>query len=84
MTGGTGASTVGSAFADLVLADRGWVDAEFEAIVSANFGTTSRPVRRSPSRRHPRPAVTDASSPRHGTVPTRPEPRERSPPPHFG
>lgn len=43
------------AFADLVCADQAWVNAEFEAIIDATFGTRPRP--------RPRPHVSVAGFP---------------------
>ncbi|WP_158848820.1 hypothetical protein [Saccharothrix deserti] len=73
-------------FADLVLADQGWLTAEFDAIIAANFGTASeyRPwfTQRGPSGgfRGPDRSAGPRTSP--GTrAAHRVDPRERSPPP---
>jgi hypothetical protein len=80
----------GAAFADVVYADQQWVDAEFDALVSAAFGGPPAPPRPAPPRVPPHPgtppppsrrpcpgpAVTafPATGPDHG--------RQRSPPAH--
>ncbi|WP_143532127.1 hypothetical protein [Saccharothrix sp. ALI-22-I] len=73
-------------FADLVLADQGWLDAEFDAIVAANFGAYSTPrpwfTERGPSgafRGPDRSAGPRARPAAHAAH--RVDPRERSPPP---
>ncbi|MER5267537.1 hypothetical protein ABTZ99_36120 [Actinosynnema sp. NPDC002837] len=77
MIGTSGVWTTG--FADVVLADRQWLDAEFAAIIAANFhGSTEhrpRSTARLPS--------TDPDRPGSPAVhpPHRVDPRERSPPP---
>ncbi len=44
MNGTVGVRGVGEVgFADVVLADQGWLDAEFDAIVAANFGAVDEP-----------------------------------------
>jgi hypothetical protein len=86
-----GTREAGAAFADVVYADQQWVDAEFEALVSASFGEPPAPSRPAPPRVPPHPgtpsppsrppapgpaAVTFlASGPDHG--------RQRSPPAHL-
>ncbi|MCE6996037.1 hypothetical protein LZG04_14670 [Saccharothrix sp. S26] len=71
-------------FADVVLADRGWLDAEFEAIVAANFGPTERPwsSSRRPSAAPARAAEPDTFPP--VSLARQVHPRERSPPPRAG
>jgi hypothetical protein len=81
----------GAAFADVVYADQQWVDAEFDALVSASFGeppappspapprVPSRPGFPPPPSRRPAPGPADltfpATGPDHG--------RQRSPPAHL-
>ena len=75
----------GAAFADLICADPQWLDAEFDALISASYGEPPAPPRvpprpgstPPPSRRPvPGPAVLafPATGPEHG--------RQRSPPAH--
>ncbi|WP_344960307.1 hypothetical protein [Saccharothrix longispora] len=77
-----GTATRATAFADLVLADPAWLDAEFAAIVDANFGATPEPpfTRRGPSGN---PGATDPPAPprpHQRPVPHRVHPHQRSPP----
>jgi hypothetical protein len=81
----------GAAFADVVYADQQWVDAEFDALISASFSEPPAPPPPAPPRVPPRPgtpcppsrppapgpAVTafPATGPDHG--------RQRSPPAHL-
>src|ERR1700749_485251 len=83
-----GTREAGAAFADVVYADQRWVDAEFEALISASFSEPPAPPPPAPPRGPPRPgtppppsrppapgpAVTafPATGPDHG--------RQRSPP----
>ena len=79
-----------AAFADVVYADQQWVDAEFDALISASFSEPPAPPPPAPPRvppppgippppsRLPVPVPADATSPATG-----PEPgRQRSPPAH--
>jgi hypothetical protein len=79
-----------AAFADVVYADQQWVDAEFDALISASFSEPPAPPPPAPPRvppppgipsppsRLPVPVPADATSPAAG-----PEPgRQRSPPAH--
>jgi hypothetical protein len=71
-------------FADLVLADQGWLDAEFDAIVAANFGVTPRPrfTARGPSGGFRGPDRSAGPRTRPAIRAThRVDPRERAPPP---
>ena len=79
-----------AAFADVVYADQQWVDAEFDALISASFSEPPAPPPPAPPRvppppRHPAPALpaacarpgretSPATGPEHG--------RQRSPPAH--
>ena len=79
-----------TAFADVVYADQQWVDAEFDALISASFSEPPAPPPPAPPRVPPRPgtpcpptrrpaphpaAITSAATgPEHG--------RQRSPPAH--
>ncbi len=45
----------GAAFADVVYADQQWVDAEFDALISASFGQPPAPPPPAPPRVPPRP-----------------------------
>ncbi len=67
-----------SGFADLVVADQEWVDAEFAAIIDANFATPPTGRGGAPVPRTPRPRP--ARWPRAEHVPTLIAPRQRSPP----
>jgi hypothetical protein len=58
----------GAAFADVVYADQQWVDAEFDALISASFGEPPSP---------PPPPAPPRVPPRHGIPP----PPSRRPPP---
>ena len=71
-----------SGFADLVLADQEWLDAEFAAIVDANFATPAPQAGRgrAPVPRSPRPRP--ARWPRAEHVPSPVAPHQRSPPEH--
>lgn len=80
----------GAAFADVVYADQQWVDAEFDALISASFSEPPAPPPPAPPRVPPRPgrpsppswqpalgraaASPPAAGPGHG--------RQRSPPAH--
>jgi hypothetical protein len=80
----------GAAFADVVYADQQWVDAEFDALISASFSEPPAPPPPAPPRVPPRPGIPPPSSrrpllaqaamtapatgPDHG--------RQRSPPAH--
>jgi hypothetical protein len=46
---------VGAAFADVVYADQQWVDAEFDALISASFSKPPAPPPPAPPRVPPRP-----------------------------
>jgi hypothetical protein len=81
-----------AAFADVVYADQQWVDAEFDALISASYGEPPAPPPPAPSRVPPRPGIPRppsrrpapgpaatpslAAGPEHG--------RQRSPPPELG
>ena len=80
----------GAAFADVVYADQQWVDAEFDALISASFSEPPAPPPPAPPRVPPQPSRTSppprqlpsgpaavtypATGPGHG--------RQRSPPAH--
>jgi hypothetical protein len=80
----------GAAFADVVYADQQWVDAEFDALISASFSEPPAPPPPAPPRVPPRPGIPPppsrrppsaqaamtypATGPGHG--------RQRSPPAH--
>jgi hypothetical protein len=70
----------GAAFADVVYADQQWVDAEFDALISASFSQPPAPPRPAP----PRPAPPRPAPPR---VPPRPgfpcQPLSRRPEPRL-
>ncbi|MGK3206317.1 hypothetical protein [Amycolatopsis sp. MEPSY49] len=57
-------------FADLVLADPAWLEAEFEAIVAANFGPPPKPS--------PPPRASGPSHPSAGRTRSRRPPRVRA------
>ena len=81
----------GAAFADVVYADQQWVDAEFDALISASFSEPPAPPPPAPPRVPPRPGTPcppsrrpapgpaactfPATGPDHG--------RQRSPPAHL-
>ncbi|WP_143447034.1 hypothetical protein [Kibdelosporangium aridum] len=78
-----------TAFAELVFAERDWLDAEFDAIVSGGFGfpvqRTRRPHRpprnpRAGSGGLPTEACPPASAGEDGATPPRVSARERAPP----
>ena len=81
----------GAVFADVVYADQQWVDAEFEALVSASFGGPPAPPRPAPPRVPPRPGTPRPPSRHPGRTPvviTAPATgpghgRQRSPPAHL-
>ncbi len=58
-------------FADLVLADPAWLEAEFDAIVAANFGPPPKPS--------PPPRASGPSYPSAGRTRSRRPPRVRAP-----
>ena len=62
----------GAAFADVVYADQQWVDAEFEALISASFSEPPAPPPPAPG---PAVAAFPVTGPDHG--------RQRSPPAHL-
>ena len=76
----------GAAFADVVYADQQWVDAEFDALISASFSEPPAPPPPAPPRvpphpgtppppsRRPAPGPAALTAPDHG--------RQRSPPAH--
>jgi hypothetical protein len=81
----------GPLFADVVYADQQWVDAEFDALISASFSEPPAPPPPAPPRVPPLPGTPPPSS-----RPTAPDPiaravpatgtghgRERSPPAHL-
>jgi hypothetical protein len=76
----------GAAFADIVYADQQWVDAEFDALISASFSEPPAPPPPAPPRVPPRPGIPPSRLPAPGpaaaTFPaTGPEHgRQRSPP----
>jgi hypothetical protein len=78
------------AFAELICADPQWLDAEFDALISASFGAPPAPPRPAPPRVPPRPGFPWQLSwppwpgPAARAAPAiRPDPgRERSPPAH--
>jgi hypothetical protein len=47
----------GAAFADVVYADQQWVDAEFDALISASFSEPPAPPPPAPPRVPPRPGI---------------------------
>jgi hypothetical protein len=47
----------GTAFADIVYADQQWVDAEFDALISASFSEPPAPPPPAPPRVPPRPGT---------------------------
>jgi hypothetical protein len=47
----------GTAFADVVYADQQWVDAEFDALISASFSEPPAPPPPAPPRVPPRPGI---------------------------
>jgi hypothetical protein len=80
----------GAAFADVVYADQQWVDAEFDALISASFGEPPAPPP-APPRVPPHPGTPPPPSRRSppGPVPVSTSPvaqpglrRQRSPPAH--
>ena len=81
----------GESFADLICADPQWLDAEFDALISASFSEPPAPPRPAPPRVPPRPGYPCQPSrrPAPGLVTvtppvTRPDlSRERSPPAHL-
>jgi hypothetical protein len=81
----------GAVFADVVYADQQWVDAEFEALVSASFGGPPAPSRPAPPRVPPHPGTPSSPSRRPAPGPaaltfpaTGPDHgRQRSPPGHL-
>jgi len=79
-----------AAFADVVYADQNWVDAEFDALISASFSEPPAPPPPAPPRVPPQPGN---SSPPSRQLPSRPAAvtypatgpdhgRQRSPPAH--
>jgi hypothetical protein len=80
----------GAAFADVVYADQQWVDAEFDALISASFSEPPAPPPPAPPRVPPRPGIPPPPSRNPGRVPaviTDPATgpghgRQRSPPAH--
>ena len=80
----------GAAFADLICDDPQWLDAEFDALVSASFGEPPAPPPPAPPRVPPRPGIPCPPSRRSGPGPavlTSPATgldhgRQRSPPAH--
>jgi len=79
-----------TAFADIVYADQQWVDAEFDALISASFSEPPAPAPPAPPRVPPSPGIppppTRLPMPVPANAPspaTRPEHgRQRSPPAH--
>jgi hypothetical protein len=51
------AREAGAAFADVVYADQQWVDAEFDALISASFSEPPAPPPPAPPRVPPRPGI---------------------------
>ena len=80
------AREAGAAFADVVYADQQWVDAEFDALISASYGEPPPPPPPAPPRVPPRPGTPPSRRPAPGqaarTFPaTGPDHgRQRSPP----
>lgn len=80
----------GAAFVDVVYADQQWVDAEFDALISASFSEPPAPPPPAPPRVPPRPGTPPPPSRRSGPGPsaiTSPATgpgcgRQRSPPAH--
>jgi hypothetical protein len=80
----------GAAFADVVYADQQWVDAEFDALISASFSEPPAPPPPAQPRVPPRPGIPPPPSRHPGRVPaviTAPvtglgHGRQRSPPAH--
>ena len=52
----------GAAFADVVYADQQWVDAEFDALISASFSEPPAPPPPAPPRVPPRPGIPPSPS----------------------
>jgi hypothetical protein len=85
-----GTREAGATFADVVYADPQWVDAEFDALISACFGEPPAPPSAAPPRVPPRPGTPPPPSRRSGPGPsaiTSPATgpgcgRQRSPPAH--
>jgi hypothetical protein len=59
----------GAAFADVVYADQQWVDAEFDALISASFSEPPAPPPPAPPRVPPRPGIPPPPSRHLGRVP---------------
>ncbi len=80
----------GAAFTDVVYADQQWVDAEFDALISASFSEPPAPPPPAPPRVPPRPGTPPPPSRRTAQCPAAlPWPaagpdhgRQRSPPAH--
>ena len=82
----------GAAFADIVYADQQWVDAEFDALISACFGEPPAPPPPAPPRVPPHPGTPPPPPPSRRPAPgpaartfpaTGPDHgRQRSPPAH--
>jgi hypothetical protein len=79
------------AFADVVYADQQWVDAEFDALISASYGEPPAPPPPAPPRVPPSPGIPRPPSRRPAPGPAATTPsvaagpehgRQRSPPPH--
>jgi len=60
----------GAAFADVVYADQQWVDAEFDALISASFSEPPAPPPPAPPRVPPRPGTPPPPSRRSGPGPS--------------
>jgi hypothetical protein len=60
----------GAAFADVVYADQQWVDAEFDALISACFSEPPAPPPPAPPRVPPRPGAPPPPSRRSGPGPS--------------
>jgi hypothetical protein len=56
------AREAGAAFADVVYADQQWVDAEFDALISASFSEPPAPPPPAPPRVPPRPGIPPSPS----------------------
>ena len=65
----------GAAFADLICDDPQWLDAEFDALVSASFGEPPAPPPPAPPRVPPRPGIPCPPSRRPGPGPAASPPR---------
>ena len=70
----------GAAFADLICEDPQWLDAEFDALISASFSEPPPPPRPAPPRSRPAPATRarPPGGPRQARPPSPPRPPGRT------